>query len=116
MALLESQERGEMLLVAPEHAAAEVASVLVRRTRRDLLTPALALEQFSLFLERIDSFEHALSVDALAMRLALSTGQSLYDCLYLALALQMGCDLITADRRFYNALHPSFSCVRLLPE
>jgi predicted nucleic acid-binding protein len=48
--------------------------------------------------------------------LAIEHKRSVYDCEYLALALDGSCDLITADRRFYNALHPSFSCVRLLPE
>lgn len=112
--LLEGQERGDLLLVTPQQAAAEVASVLIKCTRRDMITPALALELYASFLDRIDAFEATTAVDILAMRLALSTDQSLYDCLYLALALQMGCDLITADRRFFNAVHPHFACVRLL--
>jgi hypothetical protein len=29
-----------------------------------------------------------------------------YDCLYLALALEQRCDLITADERFFNAIGP----------
>jgi predicted nucleic acid-binding protein len=39
-----------------------------------------------------------------AYELALDTRQSLYDCLYLALAEAVDGRLITADRKFYNPL------------
>jgi len=39
-------------------------------------------------------------VTADALRLALLIGHSIYDCLYLALALQTRVPLVTADRRF----------------
>ena len=39
-----------------------------------------------------------------AYELALDTQQSLYDCLYLALAEAVDGRMITADRKFYNAL------------
>ena len=39
-----------------------------------------------------------------AYALALDTQQSLYDCLYLALAEAVDGRMITADRKFYNAL------------
>jgi predicted nucleic acid-binding protein len=32
--------------------------------------------------------------------------RSVYDALYVALALQEGCQLVTADGRLYNALRP----------
>ena len=39
-----------------------------------------------------------------AYELAVDTQQSLYDCLYLALAEVVDGRMITADRKFYNAL------------
>ena len=38
-----------------------------------------------------------------AVTLALASGQALYDCLYLALALRQGCEMITADGKFHTA-------------
>ena len=37
---------------------------------------------------------------ALALRLGVELGHPVYDCLYLALALETGVDLVTADERF----------------
>jgi predicted nucleic acid-binding protein len=44
------------------------------------------------------------SLFADAFRLATETRRSVYDCTYLALALKSGCPLVTADRRFYDAI------------
>lgn len=49
-----------------------------------------------------------------AYELALDTQQSLYDCLYLALAEAVDGQLITADRKFYNALAHGMFHERLL--
>ena len=45
----------------------------------------------------VDLVEHAL-------RLALRTGRTVYDCLYLALALQTDTVMLTCDQRLINAL------------
>lgn len=37
-----------------------------------------------------------------------------YDALYLALAQERNCDLITADERFFNALRSHFPQLQLL--
>jgi predicted nucleic acid-binding protein len=39
-----------------------------------------------------------------AFDVALITGRTVYDCIYLALAVALDCKLMTADRKFYNAL------------
>ena len=44
------------------------------------------------------------SVAADAMRLALALGHPIYDCMYLALAHRIGAVMLTADRRFANAV------------
>jgi predicted nucleic acid-binding protein len=41
---------------------------------------------------------------ATAFELARETGRSVYDCTYLALAIQRALPLVTADRRFYDAI------------
>ncbi|HEY0781577.1 MAG TPA: PIN domain nuclease, partial [Thermoanaerobaculia bacterium] len=39
-----------------------------------------------------------------ALALALRTGRSVPECLYLTLAVQGSCPLVTADRELYDAL------------
>ena len=41
---------------------------------------------------------------AAALDIACRTGRTVYDSVYLALATQQNCRLVTADRRFFNAL------------
>jgi predicted nucleic acid-binding protein len=42
-----------------------------------------------------------------AFDIALATGRTVYDSTYLALAVALGCKLVTADRKLYNALRAS---------
>jgi predicted nucleic acid-binding protein len=42
-----------------------------------------------------------------AFDIALATGRTVYDSIYLALAIALGCKLVTADRKLYNALQTS---------
>jgi len=51
-----------------------------------------------------------------AGKLAILLGHPIKDCIYLALAIELGCELATCDRRFRDRareLHPG---IRLLPE
>jgi predicted nucleic acid-binding protein len=47
----------------------------------------------------------ASSLFADAIELALETRRSVYDCTYLALAIRRNHPLVTADRRFYDAIN-----------
>lgn len=49
-----------------------------------------------------------------ALDVAISLGHSLYDCLYLALALARGCPVVTADRRFHDAVSRSVWADRIV--
>lgn len=46
-----------------------------------------------------------------AYRLAIAYQRSVYDAMYLALALRENCQLVTADQRLANALAAQFPCV-----
>jgi predicted nucleic acid-binding protein len=37
-----------------------------------------------------------------------------YDCIYVALAAQEGCELVTADDKLFNTLHKDFPFIILL--
>ena len=39
-----------------------------------------------------------------ALKLAMDTGRTVYDCVYLVLAQALDCPLVTADLKFHNAL------------
>jgi predicted nucleic acid-binding protein len=91
-------------LHVPAFLALELGNVIAKKIRKEELTrtdgKTILKELQHLPLQR-----HA--DDRLfpaAYELALDTRQSPYDCLYLALAEAVDGGLITADRKFYNAL------------
>ena len=49
-----------------------------------------------------------------AASLALDLGHPLKDCIYLALAMELGCDLVTADARFAGKARGVWAGVRVL--
>jgi hypothetical protein len=51
---------------------------------------------------------------ARAAKIALDLGLPLKDCIYLALAMKMGCELLTSDRRFAAKAQPVWTRVRVL--
>lgn len=49
-----------------------------------------------------------------ALSIATRARIGVYDCVYVALAEQEGCDLITADARLLNSLRPTYPFVTSL--
>ena len=92
----------------------ELGSVLSKRIRRNELTPeegeAILKELKNIPLQK-HSDERLLKP---AFALALQTKQSLYDCLYLALAETIDGQVVTADRRFYSSLESKEFAKRIL--
>lgn len=91
-------------LLAPDLIWAEIASVIWKRHRRGELSQedamAIATEVSRLPLQSYDARD--LMADAL--RLALQFDRSVYDCLYLAVAIRTKSVMITADKLLVNAL------------
>lgn len=91
-------------LHAPDFALLELANLYGKKVRRGELTAEEAAAVLDL--------THALPVRQHrwqgildpAFGLSLETSRSLYDCLYLALALSLGGSVVTADRKLYDAL------------
>lgn len=83
---------------APPLWASEFCSVLHAHVRRGKLTPEQAREVWTLAAVRMARCE--VSVDhARALDLAIASGCSTYDCEFVAVALQTGAPLVTADRQ-----------------
>ena len=113
--LLQDQYQDEKIdLIAPTLLIAEVANVLWKRARRGELTAHDAQRCFQGFLRDSPILMESSTLEFSALGLALAHGHPVYDCLYLALALEHRCDLITADQRFFRAIGTALPCVRLL--
>ena len=95
---------GECELHAPDLIYAELASVIWKRHSRGEITPEeaahLLTDLRSLPLQTTPCGD---LVEA-ALELALRTERTVYDCLYLALAVRTKSIVVTADKRLVNAL------------
>jgi predicted nucleic acid-binding protein len=103
-------------LIAPVLWLAEAANALWRRARLGDITADEANSRLSELMNApVASFPIEPHLDH-ALRLATDIGHPIYDCLYLALALQHQTYVVTADRRFVSVANlPHLSdCVRLL--
>jgi predicted nucleic acid-binding protein len=97
------------ILLAPALLPVEVANVLATKVRRGLLLPGdldIILEGFPSEIPIWISDSTPLLRPAIG--LAISFSRSVYDSLYIALALREDCPLVTADRRLFNAMQPTF--------
>jgi predicted nucleic acid-binding protein len=103
-------------LAAPDLLLAEVANALWNRARRGELTADEALRRVSQLRTAPVEWVAAGSLILDASRLASELGHPVYDCLYLALAIQRNCRVVTADARFAKAVtgHPETARVVLL--
>jgi predicted nucleic acid-binding protein len=91
-------------LVAPDLFLAEIGNILWKKVRAGLLTPAMATERFTNLKEMGVTLVPGSGLSDRALALALETGRTMYDALYLALAEAEDCQFITADERLVNAL------------
>jgi len=92
--LLSAIRAGVIEMIQPPHWLAEVAAVVSR------LRPETALHAIDL----LDALDVAVAADGhiykRASRIAIATGQHLFDTLYHAVALERDAQLVTADERY----------------
>jgi predicted nucleic acid-binding protein len=89
---------------APDLLMAEVANVVWKRQVRGELTAAEATALVADVLLLPIRYAPAAALVDVALPLAMRTGRSVYDCLYLALAATRGAVLLTGDQRLVNAV------------
>ncbi|MFW6163897.1 MAG: type II toxin-antitoxin system VapC family toxin [Planctomycetota bacterium] len=75
-----------------------------RRERRGHYTPDDARAVRAILPEYPIEYVPAAVVRDAAFEMAIELGRSFYDCLYLALAVRLGCPVATAARRFCEAV------------
>jgi predicted nucleic acid-binding protein len=88
----------------PDLVFPEVGNILWKKVRRGDLTEEQAREIGRLV--AVAPLEVHCSAPLLeaALDIAMLTGRTVYDSIYVALAVQMDCRLVTADEKVYNAL------------
>jgi predicted nucleic acid-binding protein len=104
LTLLRRYTDGEIQLTVPDLFWAEFGNILWKAVRTGRLPQKSAAEALTAMLRHglMTVSGRELAEDALAI--ALSTGRTVHDAMYLALAVQRDSTLITADERLVNAL------------
>ena len=99
---------GEHDLIAPDVIIWEVLNILVGNAQQRVITTDVVLSMLETIYDRFDLYNSEALLDE-AMRLALRLTISLFDAVYLLVAVLEGCPLVTADRRLFNATRPGYS-------
>ena len=112
-----ARNRGE--LVAPAIFAIEVAGALVRKANEVKANRTGSEAGLSSLSEMLDNEVIAIRSTTIAdltgaFNLALDLGHPLKDCIYLALAMELGCELVTCDARFAAKAKGIWAGVRVL--
>ena len=110
--LLEAFEQGRLRPLAPDLIYAEFANTVWKRVVSAHVSAEDGEGVIAAFLDLPLELTPSPLVLQSAYRLALEHRQSIYDALFLALSLQAGADLVTADRAFYESVNAGFPQVR----
>jgi predicted nucleic acid-binding protein len=91
------------VLAAPELMAVELLNVMTSRLRAGSVTLAI-VTGVARDLDRMNiQWRPDRALAAAALTHAVALRHPVYDCLYLALAIELECPVVTADRRFARA-------------
>jgi predicted nucleic acid-binding protein len=108
LGLLDLWRRAQVRLLVPDLFWAETGAVLWKAARRGRISPETATSALGdLVAEKFPEVASGLLIQN-ALAIALGNGRSVYDSLYVALAVRAKADLITADERLVNALGSRF--------
>jgi predicted nucleic acid-binding protein len=103
-ALLRRYASGDIEFLVPDLFWAEFANILWKCVRTGRLSQKLAAEAIRVMLQYgLPTVGASALVDE-ALAIALATGRTVYDAIYVALAVQADASFVTADERLVNAL------------
>ncbi|MGC1619638.1 MAG: type II toxin-antitoxin system VapC family toxin [Candidatus Acidiferrum sp.] len=106
--LLDSWRQGAIELIAPDLIWLEVANAHWRAARQNRCTGSDAQTSLlALHAQELPTVPAEQFID-LALRIALQQGRTVYDSLYVALAVTLNSELITADEKLVNTLSSYF--------
>ncbi len=106
-------------VVAPDLIAIEVAQAIVRRVNVRTTAPEIGRTALRAWQGMLSGGGRALTRAEPAQvvagaEIAIRLGHPVKDCLYLALAMQLNCDLVTSDARFADKARTVYPGIRLL--
>lgn len=110
--LLDQFSNGDIEFHAPDVFLAEIAHALTRAERRKTILPGQAETFITDILISLPLLHSSLPLIQRAVAISAATGASSYDALYLALAEEQQCELITADQKLI-AKFPQFPIIDL---
>jgi predicted nucleic acid-binding protein len=95
-------------LLAPEIFPVEIAHTLTRAERRKLLKPPQGKALLADVLSTCPRLQPSMPLLDRAFDISSAHRQGVYDCLYVALAEQEGCELLTSDDKLIKNLRRRF--------
>jgi predicted nucleic acid-binding protein len=102
--LLKRYTDGKINFIVPDVFWAEIGNVMWKGVRQKRWSPAFAGSTAAAIRDRDFLTVSSLTLLSEALTIALAHDRSVYDCLYVALAIQFKTEMITADERLANAL------------
>jgi predicted nucleic acid-binding protein len=106
--------QGVHALIAPDIFPTEMCNVLMILERSGRIKPGEADVFFMHSLSELPPLLAAIPLLPRALEIAKRFRQTVYDCLYIALAEREGCELVTADDKLVKAVQPKLPFVLLL--
>jgi predicted nucleic acid-binding protein len=106
--------QGVHALIAPDIFPTEMCNVLKILERSGKIKPGEADVFFRECLTELPPLFVAIPLLPRALEIAKQFRQTVYDCLYIALAEREGCELVSADDKLVKAVQPTLPFVLLL--
>jgi predicted nucleic acid-binding protein len=111
--LLEDFRKGVHELLVPDVFQAEVGNAHTRAERKKVIALGDATVFFDEIMDPSPSIHSSSPLMARAIDLSSRTRASVYDCLYLLLAEDEHCEVITADVKFFSKFHTTGKLIDL---
>ena len=112
--LVEDYRNGVAELIAPDFYPVEVTHSLTRAERQGRITPVEGEKLLTTLLQDLPRLLPSLALLPKAYALSWQVRIGVYDCLYVALAEQHGCDFVTADDRLIRTLQGKYAFILAL--
>jgi predicted nucleic acid-binding protein len=95
-------------LIAPDIFPGEVANALTRAERKKIIKPPQGTKRFIAAMRFAPDLHPYLPLLSRAFAISSAMRVAVYDCLYVILAEQEGCELLTADEKLVNNLQAKY--------
>ena len=99
--------KGRHELHVPELILPEFSNIIWKKVRRGELSAAEGSKIINAIAKKSWTVHSHQQTLRSAYTGAEATGQTVYDWTYLALAISLSCEFVTADQRFYKAIEPT---------